>query len=279
MTSVCKSVLQCGVLALLLAPSAFSAPVLMVMSNVSGVPCLPSSWGFCSVFPEQWSATGPISGAGTSTSADGSVYAAARADYGSLGTKVVATANAGGAVNATAMAFMRDTWTINGGAPSSGGTFAIAIGLDAGYEFNWSRNLGIYVGTDFPGGSPNQVVGLSCRTDSGCQAGATNPYSATGVYQGAFTYGTPFSIVLSLIADTGALNGATQFIDAWNSAKILGVTVFDEAGRPVTGFSLSAESGHDYLAGAVPEPASWTLLACTAALLMGRKAARRAARR
>lgn len=278
MTSVGKLIFRCGLLALLVIPSAWPSPVLLVTSNVSGVPCTVSSWSFCSVFPEQWSATGPIQGSNTSSSGEGSVLAAARADFGSLGAQVSATAFPGGAVNGAAMAFMRDTWTITGGTPGAVGSFAVPISLDGAYDFNWSRNLSFYVGIDFPGGTPDHVVGLTCRIGNGCQPNTASPYSGVGVYQGAFHFGVPFDIVLSLIADTGALNGATQSINAWNSAKITGVSVFDQGGQPVTGFSLTAASGHDYLASgaSVPEPASWTLLILgAAAFVIGRKAIRR----
>ncbi len=135
MTSSGKSVVRCALLMALLTLPAVSAPVLVLMSQSSGVPCVTGSWGFRGVFPEQWLATGPVEGAGISTSAEGSVYVAARADYGSLGVIVETAASAAGAMNGTAMAFMRDTWTIAGGAPGTTGTIAIVVALDGSYDF------------------------------------------------------------------------------------------------------------------------------------------------
>lgn len=272
------SVPRLFVLFLLLAASAFSAPQLFVISQASGVPCTYGSWSFCGVFPEVWSGTGPIEGAGTSSMAGvGSVYAGARADFGNLGAIMSATSE-GGAVSAAAMAYMRDTWTITGGAPGGAGTVLITVSLDGTYNFQWSSNLGVWVGIDMPGGSPDHVVDVGCRTDTGCSpAGVTSPFDVSGTLSRAITFGSPFDVAFMLYAGTGANSGAEQSIDAWSSARITGVQVLDQTGRPVPGFTLTAESGHDYLAaGAVPEPASWALvLAAAGAFLLGRGRYRR----
>jgi hypothetical protein len=220
------------------------------------------------IFPAASSPAGPIEGAGVSSSLDGTVYIAAHADYGELGVLVetTSTSDSGVAVEGTGMAFMQDSWTIGGGTPGGAGTVRILISADASYDFVWSDYLGLYVGTAWPGGSPAQVLSLECRTDTGCSPGGGSPYSGTGVLQLSFTFGTPFDVILSLIGSSGARNNQYQEVDAWASARITGIEVLDAAGNPVPGFSLSAESGHDYLAAdeTVPEPATWGLFGLAA---------------
>jgi hypothetical protein len=273
-----RFILGAGLAAFLLAAPAWPAPVLAVLSNVSGVPCdSGGSWEYCRIFPEVWSATGPIEGAGTSTSSQGMVYVAGRADFGNMGLVVRAGAEPGGAVNGTVQAFMQDVWTIGGGAPGAVGSLDIEFTLHGSYEFNWSRNLSFYIGIDWPGGTPDHVVSLSCRIDRGCDG--ANPFTGTAVFHRDINFDNPFTVVFSMTGDTGALNGSQQSIDAWSSARITGFTVRDSEGRPMPEFTLTAESGHDYLAsdvGAVPEPASWTLLVGAAALVLCRKRLRRA---
>ncbi len=162
---------------------------------------------------------------------------------------------------------MRDNWTITGGTPGAAGTVDIEVTLDGNFAFAWSSYLAFYVGVDFPGGVPDKVVELACRTDTGCNG--ASPYFGTGTLQRAFTFGSPLELVFSMIGSTGAQNGGDQSLDAWSSARITGITVRDEVGNVVPGFGLTADSGHDYLAdlgGPVPEPATWTMLAAGVAL-------------
>lgn len=63
--------------------------------------------------------------------------------------------------------------------------------------------------------------------------------------------------------------------DFYSTAKLVGVDLFDSQGQAIEGFSLSSASGVDYLAAAVPEPASAALLGVGLLALIGCARARR----
>ncbi len=266
------------VLACLLVLPASAAPVLTILSNVSGVPCQAGlSWGFCGIFPEVWSTTGPVVAAGSANGTNSTLYATGRADWGSMGAIVRATSDADGWADGAVLVYMQDTWVVGGGTPGTSGTIDIQVTLDGSFEFVWSRNESFYIGIDWPGGVPNHLVDLTCRVDTGCNG--ISPFSGTGTLQKAITFGTPFDVVLALIASSGAQNGGHQSVDAWSTGRISGFTVRDAAGNIIPDFALTADSGHDYLAGlggsAVPEPSAWSLLALGVALLAGKAIARK----
>ncbi len=273
MALVRPQLLKAGLATLLLAVPGLSSPVLGVYSQAEGVPCVNGSWGFCTIFPGVSSATGPIEGAGTSSGENGTLYLAGRANYGSLGVLARSTGTTSTVVSGAALAYMQDTWLVSGGTPGAASTIQIMVSLNADYGFNWSANLGAYVPTDWPGGSPYKAVEFICRIDNGCHPDAGGTYSATATFDQAIQFDTPFNVILGLVGWVGARNGASQYVDAWGSATITGVRVLDSSGQPVQGFSLTADSGHDYLAadGDVPEPGTCGLLALAAAVLVLRR--------
>ena len=66
--------------------------------------------------------------------------------------------------------------------------------------------------------------------------------------------------------------------DFYNTAKIVGIDLFDSTGQQITEFGLSSASGASYV-GAVPEPASIALMLAGLAGLMGLHAGLRVGRR
>ncbi|KPC51351.1 PEP-CTERM sorting domain-containing protein [Amantichitinum ursilacus] len=114
----------------------------------------------------------------------------------------------------------------------------------------------------------NDASGFATGTGliDGAQTFSTaDVFSPTGF---AFTFGDAFEYGIGL----QAVSYGTADADFASTVKLVGIDVYDSQGHLLTDYSLTSESGTDYLAAAVPEPHEWILLGLGAlAVAMARK--------
>ncbi|MBZ5729143.1 MAG: hypothetical protein LAP87_29725 [Acidobacteriia bacterium] len=266
----------CALLVLTAGSSSASALLCVFGDNAASTPTVPlfSDTGVCS-------STGALFRSGSGTGSAGFVSGSVRADWGSLGGAVSATGTAG-EPGVAVYALMDDIWTIGGAAFGTPGRIDIAVSLDGSLSFNGSANLGTWIGVDYPGGNPAQVVSQGCTKFGSCRP-LSDPgaFSLSGTRTLSFQFGSPFHVILALEVNAGAV-GSTQSVNAMNTAQITGFQAFDttDPNNPVlvSGATVLADSGHDYSSAAgVPEPGTLALSAVAVACLA--MAARRSSRR
>ena len=191
---------------------------------------------------------------------DLSGYAHAETGFGALHTYASAT-NLGGTLYswASATASFDDNLTVSGGTGT--GYFLADFTVDgtrdaSGDAFSTS---GLYW-SNLPGGVPGNL-----------QSGV-HTYEGTTPIQ--FTYGTPFAFHAEMISNIIFAFGGfgTGLADFSNTARLSAVHVLDASGNPVTNFTLTSASGHQYLQ-PVPEPATLAALGLGIAAIMRRRTA------
>jgi hypothetical protein len=177
--------------------------------------------------------------------------ARARADYGSLGVYVSGSGAAGGGGNAFAEFW--DLWTITKPGVSGAGKAYITVSLDG----TFTNNSGYAGAAVLRGEECLASSGTGCRLTWSDLYGNGGNGTGTFGFPIEFTYGTPFDVILKLVGN--AAPGDT--VDVYNSAKITGLQLLDSNGNVVTGFDMTAASGHNYGFGApIPIPAAVWLL-------------------
>jgi len=264
--------------------------------------------GYTGVTANLTQATGPLQSSqtlppvtmdGAGTSYGGS--ASARANYGSLGVAAsgvfTGTTGSTSAVYSSSAAFFRDTLTASSplAAPGSAGfvryvfqvdgslsTLGTSTGsarLQLNYQHATSPIFGVGglaaqgndVGTfsAIDGDSSSWTFGPGSVSGSGL-FGTTLHIPFSGDLDQSFVWGVPWDLQVGLAAATSR-NADASFLA---SAKLVDIQFFDAAHQRLNDFSLSSASGTDYLAAAVPEPASWALMALGVAWLGRRRCGR-----
>lgn len=133
---------------------------------------------------------------GSFSDGNGSGTGWAPASYGNMGAYAAVTANPGDAsIGTSVTAAFRDTWTVSG---TGWVTLLVPVTLEGSYAWNGSANEGMWIGVEFPGGSPDQTVGFGCRIDTGCTSTPTGFFSASGYRSITLYAGVPTDVEFTL---------------------------------------------------------------------------------
>jgi hypothetical protein len=245
----------------------------------------------------------PVKNAGASFSAGplASASSSLSVDYGILKARVAGVATGGtdvaGSAGSQVISRFTDTLTIDH--PSLNGTagvlsysyyvpgsFSTVMGGQPGDQTHVAEGLVEF--TVLPGGL-SQTYAISYSSYRGASDTPTIPLiPVDGLIQvnREFVFGTPLTIGAALsmngLAGASFSPGASSFdIDYDNSAYWNGVSGVSAGGSPVSGWTISSESGTSYLnsfAPAVPEPAHCAGFAAAGLLAFGlwRRHSRRA---
>jgi hypothetical protein len=226
----------------------------------------------------------------------GSTYegaASARAAYGALGVAasgVHAGPASGGttATFSTGAAFFQDTLAATSPlvAPSASGFVRYVFSMDgqlsaplgqrgaASVQLNIQQGSGSVLGlarlavqagdpgmfSAIDGASSTWSLGVGSVSGAGL-FGSTVHVPFFGDVDLPMTWGSPWDLTVGLLAQTAHTSGVSFL----STVRIVDIQLFDAAHRRITDFTLSAASGTDYLAAAVPEPPAWAL--CVLGLL------------
>lgn len=223
---------------------------------------------------EDLSDRGPLSSAVDAawSGAEGSGVGSAKsvADFGKLGVRVSGQWLGGtGIGGGTASASFEDLWTIDApGLTGTTGSARVSVSVDGLRQSDMPYTLvHVLMGYECLAG------GAGCRLDFS-EGGGTQTFG----FPVPFKFGETFQFVLTMNGSTSASRFyPTSLIDFLQTANVSGLDVRDASGAPVTQFTMSARSGHDYGLASVPEPRTWALLAAGLGL-MGMVARRQASR-
>lgn len=166
--------------------------------------------------------------------------------------------------NASAAAYFIDVWTLSAphyslGAPA---TMEVGFQLDGTLtpkQDHFQTSVCVDLTSYLPTGAHHVNV---CPTQSGY-------YTLTVPVR----LNTEFGLAMGLGAFASAYNQwapGSSTVDFYDSAKLTNLRLWDDSGKTIAGFDLTAGSGHVYLP--VPEPATWALM--LAGLLAVGRAAR-----
>lgn len=227
-------------------------------------------------FPDnpQYASTGPITqDSGLISFADAMARSIATADYGTLRAYAYRHSNTEQTgAGASAGAVFNETLTISkDGLNGTAGRLNIWVDVD-GLIGGTIGHPGVYGGSGWSVRLNDSWYSEVSSWDWQNNTGRESYHGFLG-QTAMFTYGQPFDITLSLSASAGPCSSSleTNWADYLNTMKMnMGNSqVLDANQQPITGYTLSAASGHDYTT--VPVPAAVWLLGSGLLGLVGMK--------